>query len=69
MLRAWESLEYEGEGGLRVPTYPVRTIIVFCGALGALNFLALAILGPRDDGEPQQPKHTEAPQCWLAPAS
>lgn len=51
MLRAWESLEYEGEGGFRVPTYPVRTVIVFCGALGAVNFLLLALRGPRADGE------------------
>lgn len=27
-LVAWAKLEYEGEGALRVPTYPVRTIII-----------------------------------------
>ena len=51
MIRAWESLEYEGEGGFRVPTYPVRTIIVIGGALGALNFLLLALRGHRTDEE------------------
>lgn len=51
MVRAWASLEYEGEGGLRVPTYPVRTIIVLCGALGAVNFLLLALRGPNFEEE------------------
>lgn len=51
MMRAWASLEYEGEGGFRVPVYPVRTIIVLCGALGALNFLLLALRGPGPDAE------------------
>lgn len=51
MLRAWASLEYEGEGGMRVPTYPVRTVIVICGALGAVNFLLLALRGPNPDEE------------------
>jgi TRAP-type C4-dicarboxylate transport system permease small subunit len=45
MLRAWASGEYEGEGGFRVVTYPVRIIIVLGGVLGALNFLMLAIRG------------------------
>ena len=35
---AWEILEYEGEGALRVPTYPVRTIILLGSALMALQF-------------------------------
>lgn len=43
MLRAWASGEYEGEGGFRVPTYPVRTVIVFGSALGAINFLIIAL--------------------------
>lgn len=45
MMRAWATLEYEGEGGFRVPTYPVRTMIVVGGALGAVNFLLLALRG------------------------
>ncbi len=55
MLRAWASLEYEGEGGMRVPTYPVRTIIVLGGALGAVNFLMLALRGPRPDEAAEPP--------------
>jgi TRAP-type C4-dicarboxylate transport system permease small subunit len=35
---AWKILEYEGEGALRVPTYPVRTIIVICAFLAAIEF-------------------------------
>lgn len=47
MLNSWATGEYEGEGGFRVAVYPVRTAIVFCSALGAINFLLLAIRGPR----------------------
>ncbi len=57
MLRAWATGEYEGEGGFRVVTYPVRTAIVLCSALGALNFLMLALgVGPREAAE-SQPSH------------
>ena len=27
-IKSWILLEYEGEGALRVPTYPIRTIIL-----------------------------------------
>jgi TRAP-type C4-dicarboxylate transport system permease small subunit len=57
MLRAWATLEYEGEGGFRVPTYPVRTMIVIGGALGAVNFLLLAIRGVPDDAVPASSMH------------
>ena len=36
---AWEIGEYEGEGALRVPTYPVRAIIILMGVLSALVYL------------------------------
>ena len=53
MIRAWATGEYEGEGGLRVVTYPVRIAIVFCSALGALNFLLLVFRrSPVLDEEP-----------------
>lgn len=48
MLGALASGEYEGEG-FRVPTSPVRVVIVFGAALGALNFLLLAIRGETVD--------------------
>lgn len=42
MLRSWASGEYEGEGGFRVPTYPVRTAIVVCSMIATINFLLAA---------------------------
>lgn len=38
-INSWEILEYEGEGALRVPTYPVRTIILLSSAATAIHFL------------------------------
>jgi TRAP-type mannitol/chloroaromatic compound transport system permease small subunit len=29
MIESWKIAEYEGEGALRVPVYPIRTIIIF----------------------------------------
>ena len=42
MEQSWISGEYEGEGGLRVPVYPVRTIVVFCSLLAAVNYVLAA---------------------------
>lgn len=44
MIVGWEIGEFEGEGAMRVPVYPVRTIIVALCALCALGF-ALLFLG------------------------
>jgi TRAP-type C4-dicarboxylate transport system permease small subunit len=38
-IHAWNIGEYEGEGALRVPTYPVRIAIVALSALAAVNYL------------------------------
>jgi TRAP-type C4-dicarboxylate transport system permease small subunit len=35
---AWNSGEYEGEGALRVPTWPARLIVLVGAALAALNY-------------------------------
>ena len=35
---AWEIGEYEGEGSLRVPTYPLRTLILFSSILMSIQF-------------------------------
>lgn len=43
MIRAWVTSEYAAEGGLRVPTYPIRATIVFCSALAALNYVLHAV--------------------------
>jgi TRAP-type C4-dicarboxylate transport system permease small subunit len=42
-LHAWRSDEYEGEGALRIPTWPARLIVVVGSALAALNYLLAAI--------------------------
>ncbi len=40
---AWTEGEFEGEGALRVPAWPARfTVVVGC-ALGALNYVLLAL--------------------------
>jgi len=38
-VEAWQIHEYEGEGALRVPTAPIRTIILIGSAVTALMFL------------------------------
>lgn len=42
MLQSWATAEYEGEGGMRVPVYPVRTLVVFCSFLAAVNYVLAA---------------------------
>lgn len=41
-VRAWRIGEYEGEGALRVPVAPSRTLIIFGSVLFGLQFLAAA---------------------------
>lgn len=36
MLEAWRIGEYEGEGAMRVPTYPVRVVIVVMAVLSTI---------------------------------
>jgi TRAP-type C4-dicarboxylate transport system permease small subunit len=38
---AWQISEYEGEGALRVPTYPVRLLLVLTCVLAALVYFGL----------------------------
>ena len=40
---AWFSGEYEGEGAMRVPVWPARTIVLFGSALVVLAYLSIAI--------------------------
>jgi len=42
MILAWEMGEFEGELPVRVPTYPLRTIVLLGAALTALQFLLMA---------------------------
>jgi len=41
---AWQIGEYEGEGSLRVPTYPVRFLLIITTAFSALVYLYLLYL-------------------------
>jgi len=41
---AWQIGEYEGEGALRVPTYPVRLLLVITTAFSALVYVYLLYL-------------------------
>ena len=43
LAHAWSSNEYEGEGALRVPTWPARLVVIVGSALAALNYLLLAL--------------------------
>jgi hypothetical protein len=36
MNEAWEILELEGSGVVSIPVYPLRTLVVFIGFIGAL---------------------------------
>ena len=42
-LHAWTSGEFEGEGAIRVPTWPSFATIIACCWLVAVNYLLLAI--------------------------
>ena len=43
MITGWEVGEYEGEGALRVPTYPVRSLIILFAALSAAVYVLLLV--------------------------
>lgn len=43
LSHAWASGEYEGEGALRVPTWPARLVVIVGSGLATLNY-ALAFL-------------------------
>src|SRR5690606_23008900 len=42
LVHAWTTGEYEGEGALRVPTWPARVAILFGATLVMLNYLGQA---------------------------
>ena len=54
LLHSWRSGEYEGEGALRVPTWPARATVLIGSALAMLDYVLLALaqvkaaLGPGD---------------------
>jgi TRAP-type C4-dicarboxylate transport system permease small subunit len=42
-VRAWRMGEWEGEGAIRLPVYPMRTILLVGSAVLALAFLVRAV--------------------------
>jgi TRAP-type C4-dicarboxylate transport system permease small subunit len=42
-INAWTSNEFDGEGSLRVPSWPARFIVVLGTGLAALSYLLVAI--------------------------
>ena len=55
MLNAWEISEYSGEGALRVPTYPVRSVVVAMSLLAAICYVGLAVREFRGDFDATTP--------------
>jgi len=43
-IHAWVADEYEGEGALRVPTWPTKFVILLGAGLAFLNYLIMAYL-------------------------
>jgi TRAP-type C4-dicarboxylate transport system permease small subunit len=41
MIEAWKVGEFEGEDPVRVPTYPIRSLVVLGAALTAMQFLVM----------------------------
>lgn len=54
MIFAWSIGEYEGEGALRVPTYPVRSFIVFMSVVAAFAYLLLCVREIRGDAPAEE---------------
>jgi TRAP-type C4-dicarboxylate transport system permease small subunit len=59
-LHAWTSGEFEGEGALRVPVWPARTVVMLGSALVALIYCGQLIAALRailrGEGGPQAPR-------------
>jgi TRAP-type C4-dicarboxylate transport system permease small subunit len=43
-IESWIGGEFEGEGALRVPSWPTRFMILIGSALAAINYLVMAYL-------------------------
>jgi TRAP-type C4-dicarboxylate transport system permease small subunit len=56
MLYSWTSGEYEGEGALRVPTWPAKLIVVLGSALVVVSYVLYGLRGLRAvmTGQPQE---------------
>lgn len=58
MMNAIEINEYQGDGALRVPTYPVRIIIVFTSLLSAIAYGFLFAEGLSGHSEIMTPENS-----------
>lgn len=56
MIMAWEIGEFEGELPVRVPTYPLRSIVLLGAALTCLQFLLMAadVIWGASSGRPEE---------------
>ena len=52
-VEAWDIGEYEGEGALRVPTYPVRFLVALTSAYAGFVYLYLLYLDWTDQLLPE----------------
>lgn len=43
MIEAWRIGEFEGEAPARIPTYPIRTLVLVGAALTALQFVVMLV--------------------------
>ncbi len=46
-LHAWNSGEFEGEGALRIPVWPARTVVMFGSLLVAIIYVGQAVTAAR----------------------
>ena len=58
-LHAWNSNEFEGEGAMRVPSWPARFIVVIGTALAAFSYVLLAIEHFRAGREGRGPRASD----------
>ncbi len=64
-LDAWRIGEYEGEGALRVPTWPVRGLVLVMSLFGAVAYLMMIVL----DWQGRLIDEQVAPDAQAAPNS
>ena len=61
-IHAWTSNEFEGEGALRVPSWPARFVVLLGTGLAALSYVLLAIESLRAGWAGRGPAvHRDAP--------
>ena len=59
-IHAWTSNEFEGEGALRVPSWPARFIVVLGTGLAALSYVLSAIENFKAGMQGRGPRHGPA---------